>query len=66
MKKALAMALALGVGFSGLLSLNAEARGCRGKCGRTHHVASHSRRITTIKNGITRTRTVHVNGHVSH
>ena len=49
MKKALAMALALGVGFSGLLSLNAEARGCRGKCGRTHHVASHSRRITTTK-----------------
>lgn len=66
MKKALAMALALGVGFSGLLSLNAEARGCRGKCGRTHHVASHSRRITTIKNGAKRTRTVRVNGHVSH
>ena len=66
MKKILAIALALGVGFSGLFSLNAEARGCRGKCGRTHHVASHSRRITTIKNGVKSTHRVHVKGHVSH
>ena len=66
MKKILAIALALGAGFSGLFSLNVEARGCRGKCGRMHHVASHSRRVTTTKNGITRTRRVHVKGHISH
>lgn len=66
MKKILAIALALGAGFSGLFSLNAEARGCRGRCGRTHHVASHSRRVTTTKNGITRTRRVRVKGHISH
>lgn len=61
MKKALAMALALGVGFSGLFSLNAEARARR----RCHYVSSHSRRITTIKNGAKRTRTVRVKGHTS-
>lgn len=62
MKKILAIALALGVGFSGLFSLNAEARARR----RCHYVPSHSRRITKIKNGVKSTRRVHVKGHVSH
>lgn len=62
MKKILAIALALGVGFSGLFSLNAEARARR----RCHYVASHSRRITTIKNGIKSNRVVHVRSHMSH
>lgn len=62
MKKILAIVLVLGIGFSGLFSLNAEARARR----RCHYVSSHSRRITKIKNGAKSTRRVRVKGHVSH
>lgn len=64
MKKILAIALALGVGFSGLFSLNAEAKACRSR--RFHYVSSHLRRITTNKNGVKSTRRVHVRSHMSH
>lgn len=64
MKKILAIALALGVGFSGLFSLNAEAKACRSR--RFHYVSSHLRRITTNKNGTKRNRVVHVRSHMSH
>lgn len=63
MKKILSMMLILGIGFLSMPSMSVEAKGKRS--GSSHHVSSHSRRITTTKKGVTHTRTVHVKSHRS-
>ncbi len=63
MKKILSLLFILGMGILALSNSNVEAKGSKGR--HRHHVSSHSRRITTTKNGVTRTRTIHVKGYRS-
>ena len=46
-------------------NVEAKGRGGRSRSGHSHRVSAHSRKITTTKNGVTHTRTVHVKAHNS-